>query len=40
MILSQQIAVETIENIRTVASLGRENTFYNAYSQAIKKPYK
>jgi len=40
VVQSGKIAVETIENIRTVASLGRENTFYNAYAQAIKNPYK
>lgn len=39
LIKSGKIAVETIENIRTVVSLGRENTFYEKYSQALIGPY-
>ena len=35
-----QIAVETIQNIRTVASLGRESTFYSDYVKALMIPYK
>ncbi|PFX21918.1 Multidrug resistance protein 1 [Stylophora pistillata] len=37
---SGKIAVETIQNIRTVASLGRECTFYSDYSKALMIPYK
>ncbi|KAJ7379512.1 ABC transporter B member 11 [Desmophyllum pertusum] len=40
LIQSGKIAVETIENIRTVASLGRENTFFCDYARALTNPYK
>ncbi|KAL9972823.1 hypothetical protein ACROYT_G019202 [Oculina patagonica] len=40
LIQSGKIAVETIENIRTVATLGREDTFFNDYARALKNPYK
>uniref|UniRef100_A0A1X7TB27 ABC transmembrane type-1 domain-containing protein n=1 Tax=Amphimedon queenslandica TaxID=400682 RepID=A0A1X7TB27_AMPQE len=35
-----KIAVDTIENMRTVASLGVEIKFYTAYNIEIKGPYK
>uniref|UniRef100_A0A1X7UDM9 Uncharacterized protein n=2 Tax=Amphimedon queenslandica TaxID=400682 RepID=A0A1X7UDM9_AMPQE len=35
-----KIAVDTIENMRTVASLGVEIKFYTAYNTEIKGPYK
>ena len=35
-----QVAVETISNIQTVASLGKEEQFYQRYVDSIKAPYK
>ncbi len=35
-----QIAVETVENIDTVASLGLEEKFYTDFGNKIKKPYR
>ena len=35
-----QLAVESIDNIRSVAGLGLENCFLNNYSQLLKAPFK
>ena len=35
-----KIAVDSIENIRTVASLGVEENFFNQYRGQVRKPYK
>ena len=35
-----QIAVDSVDNIRTVASLGLEDTFFSNYTLEIKKPYR
>ena len=35
-----QVAVESIDNIRSVASLGLENHFFNNYHQFLKRPFK
>jgi hypothetical protein len=35
-----QIAVETILNIQTVATLGKEESFYNKYMEAVSGMYK
>lgn len=35
-----KVAVDSIENIRTVASLGLEENFYNQYSVLVHKPYR
>ena len=40
LVSSCQIATEAIENIRTVASLTREQTFYKNYAQLLEGPYK
>ncbi|XP_068702225.1 ATP-dependent translocase ABCB1-like [Montipora foliosa] len=40
IVQSGKIAVETIENIRTVVSLGRESTFYEKYAAALEAPSK
>ena len=37
---SGQTAVESIENIRTVAGLGVEDRFYDEYVQLLKGPFK
>ena len=37
---SGQTAVESIENIRTVAGLGAEEKFYNRYHEQLKGPFK
>ncbi|KAJ1101123.1 hypothetical protein NDU88_006195 [Pleurodeles waltl] len=35
-----RISTEAVENIRTVASLTRENTLYERYNESLKKPYR
>ncbi len=35
-----QVAIEAIENIRTVASLTKEETFVQWYNEKIKGPFK
>ena len=35
-----KIAVDSIENIRTVASLTVEDNFYKQYKAEVKRPYK
>jgi ABC-type multidrug transport system fused ATPase/permease subunit len=35
-----KIAVDSVDNIRTVASLGLESTFYSHYMGEIKRPYR
>lgn len=35
-----KIAIEAIENIRTVASLNKEQTFSQDYERLTRKPYK
>ena len=35
-----QIAVDSIENIRTVAALGIEENFFRQYKESVKSPYK
>lgn len=40
MLESGEVAVEAVENIRTIASLGRENKFYERYAQTIVEPHK
>ena len=35
-----KVAVDSIENIRTVAALGIEESFFNQYKGLIRKPYK
>ena len=35
-----QVAVESIDNIRSVAGLGLENRFFSNYSQLLKGPFK
>ena len=35
-----QIAVDSVDNIRTVASLGLENTLFNHYAGEITRPYR
>ena len=37
---SGQTAVESIENIRTVAGLGVEDRFFDKYAQLLKAPFK
>lgn len=37
---SLQIAVDSIENIRTVAALGVEDNFFLEYKKSVKAPYK
>lgn len=37
---SPQIAVDSIDNIRTVAALGVEDNFYSLYCNSLKKPYR
>ena len=37
---SGKTATEAIDNIRTVASLGAEDKFYNHYSELLKPPFK
>ena len=37
---SGQTAVESIENIRTVAGLGVEDRFFDKYVQLLKEPFK
>ena len=36
---SGKISTEAIDNIRTVASLGVEDKFYNNYSELLKPPF-
>ena len=40
MVESGKTATEAIDNIRTVASLGVEDKFYNHYSELLKPPFK
>ena len=40
MVESGKTATEAIDNIRTVASLGAEDKFYNRYSELLKPPFK
>lgn len=35
-----KVAVDSIENIRTVATLGIEESFFNQYKGLVRKPYK
>ena len=35
-----QVAIESIENMRTVASLTKEEKFYDDYCEMTLKPYK
>ena len=35
-----KVAVDSIENIRTVASLGVEDNFFGQYRALVRKPYK
>lgn len=35
-----QVAIESIENIRTVASLTREDMFYKKFLQELETPYR
>ena len=35
-----KVAVDSIENIRTVAALGIEDSFFNQYKGLVRKPYK
>ena len=35
-----KVAVDSIENIRTVAALGIEDPFFNMYKGLVNKPYK
>ena len=35
-----KIAVDSIENIRTVASLTVEDSFYEQYKAEVRRPYK
>ncbi|XP_048589318.1 ATP-dependent translocase ABCB1 isoform X2 [Nematostella vectensis] len=37
---SGKIAVEAFENVRTIATLGREHTFFEHYSRSIDGPHK
>ena len=37
---SLQIAVDSIENIRTVVALGVEENFFQEYKKNVKAPYK
>ena len=37
---SLQIAVDSIENIRTVAALGVEDNFFHQFRDSVKAPYK
>ncbi|RKP14474.1 P-loop containing nucleoside triphosphate hydrolase protein [Piptocephalis cylindrospora] len=37
---SAQVACETVESMRTVASLGREGSFKEIYSEAIQSPHR
>ena len=37
---SLQIAVDSIENIRTVAALGVEDNFFRQYKKNVEAPYK
>ena len=37
---SLQIALDSIENIRTVAALGVEEVFFHQYKENVKAPYK
>ena len=39
LVESTRIATETISNIRTVASLGREETFHSSYMASLHKSY-
>lgn len=35
-----QIAVESIENVHTVAALAAEDSFFHKYSEQLQQPYK
>ena len=35
-----QIAIDSFDNVRTVASLGVEPNFYDRYNGELKKPYR
>ena len=37
---SVQVAVDSISNVRTVASLGLEDSFYAQFSMNVHLPYK
>lgn len=37
---SLQIAVDSIENIRTVAALGVEENFFQQYQKTVEAPHK
>ena len=39
LVESGKTATEAIDNIRTVASLGAEDKFYNHYSELLKTPF-
>lgn len=39
MFSDYQIAVETILNIQTVATLGKEDSFYEKYMEAVAEMY-
>ena len=39
MFSDDQIAVETILNIQTVATLGKEDDFYEKYMEAVAEMY-
>ena len=40
MYVSPQIAVDSVDNIRTVASLGLEETFFKLYRDETRKPFR
>ncbi len=40
IIIFLQIAVEAIVNVRTVASLAREKSFYDRFEETLKEPFK
>ena len=37
---SSQVAVDSVENIRTVAGLGAEDIFFNRYRSLLSRPFK
>ncbi len=40
MFICLQIAVDSVENIRTVAALGVEENFFRQYTVELKQPYR